>query len=384
MAYKKQDILNYTMQETANELYEKQLIDKSVYESIFSKFIHDLYSPKLFIRFVAGIITIIGCLFAGGFLGMLSNFSNIRLLIFLNGVFSVIALEVGINNKKIYNAGIDNVFQLIAVGCFTDFITADFLSPGNNYITYLIIMILSIVCSYRYIDALMAFLANLSKVICLVLICFELGNMGKIIAPFIVFIFSVSEYFIIKKLLAGNKIFIYKKVLKSLSTLSLLLIYCSLNYYVICELNNMINNTNVTTIPLGFLFWISTFFIPILYIGRSIQLKNKGLLLTGICCLIASFASFRYYHSLLPTEWALFIVGLILILFGYWLIKFLHANKNGFTSRNIYGQINKNDIFEAMIAAQVAASSTSNIDKAQNGTQFGGGSSGGGGASDSY
>jgi len=109
-------------------------------------------------------------------------------------------------------------------------------------------------------------------------------------------------------------------------------------------------------------------------------MKNKTLLLCGVGCLVTSFVSFRFYHSLLPTEWALFIVGLLLILSGYWLIKYLKETKNGYSSQNIYQQSNKNALLESMIASQVAVSSASAIDKTQNDIQFGGGSSGGGGA----
>jgi len=329
---------------------------------------------------VGGIITFIGCLFGGGFLGLMFNFSNLRLIAFLDGVFSIVLLEIIINNKKLFNAGTDNVLQLLAVGCFIYFLTTNDLYPVNNAFTYFVIMILCIGCSYRYIDSFMALIANLAAVIFIVLICFTFGNIGKMIAPFIVFIFSVSEYFILKKVLSDNEVFIYKKVIQSISTLSLLLIYCSLNYYVVCELNNIINNTHNTSIPLGFLFWMTTFFIPIIYIYRSILMKNKTLLLCGVGCLVTSFVSFRFYHSLLPTEWALFIVGLLLILSGYWLIKYLKETKNGYSSQNIYQQSNKNALLESMIASQVAVSSASAIDKTQNDIQFGGGSSGGGGA----
>ena len=384
MIYQKQEIINYKLQETANDLYNQQMIDKTVYENILSKFPHNLYSPTLFLRFVGIVITLIGSLFAGGFIGLLLSFSNYRVMTLFNGVLSVFVLEVGVKNNKLYNSGTDNVLQLIAVSCFTAFLIANLISPGFNAITYFIMMLLCTLCSYRYIDSFMGVLANLSAVAFIVFICFEYGNTGKMNAPFIVTLFSVSEYYILKKILTKNNIFIYKKILLNLSTLSLLLIYCSLNYYVVCELNNMINNTQNTTIPFGVLFWLATFIIPVLYIYRSIVLNNKSLLLTGIGCLVASFISFRYYHSVLPTEWALFIVGLLLILLGYWLIKYLQETKNGFTSQNIYQQTNNNTMLEAMVAAQVAASIDASFDKSQNGTQFGGGSSGGGGASGGF
>ena len=388
MVYLKQDILNYNIQETANDLYSKQMIDKTLHKNILRSFPNKFYSPSLFIRFVGVVITLIGCAFGGGFIGsfiiLIGATSNFKFISFLYGLLSILVLEVGIKNNKLYNAGTDNVLQLLAVSCFTFFMTANDLYPANYSFTYFVIMLLCIGCSYRYVDAFMALLANISAVIFIVLLCFKIGDTGKMIAPFIVFIFSIAEYFFLKNVLSGKEVFIYKKVLQSISTLSLLLIYCSLNYYVVCELNNIINNTHDTSIPLGFLFWITTFSIPIIYIYRSILLKNKTLLLTGIGCLVASFASFRYYHSLLPAEWALFIVGLLLIVLGYWLFKYLQETKNGFTSQNIYQQSNKNALLESMIAAQVAASASSGIDNVENGSQFGGGSSGGGGASGGF
>ena len=38
MAYQKQEIINYKIQETAGDLYNKQMLDKTVYENILSIF----------------------------------------------------------------------------------------------------------------------------------------------------------------------------------------------------------------------------------------------------------------------------------------------------------------------------------------------------------
>ncbi len=383
MAYIKQDIINYTMQDTAKELMEKKAINKDQYNNIVTSFSHDLYCPTLFLRFVAGIITTVGCLFASGFVGLLFAFTNFRFMAFVCGVLSIITLELMIKHNKIFNAGTDNVLQLIAVGCFSTFFILDILS-ANNAFTYALLMLFCAACSYRYVDAFMALLANLSAVMFVVLACFASGSNGKLIAPFVIFLFAAAEYYTLKNILAKETIFIYKKTLKSLSTFSLILMYASLNYYVVCELNNSINNTNNTSIPMGWIFWITTFTIPVIYIVRSIIMKNKSLLLTGIFCLVTSIASFRYYHSIMPPEWALFITGILLIAVGYSLIQLLEQTRNGFTSQNIFQQTNKNTLLESMIAAQATASANQSINKANSGVHFGGGSSGGGGATDSF
>jgi hypothetical protein len=133
-------------------------------------------------------------------------------------------------------------------------------------------------------------------------------------------------------------------------------------------------------IPLGWLFWILTLFIPLLYIAAGIRNKDSILIRSGLILVFAGVLTFRNYHHILATEIALVLGGILLTLIAYGLTRYLKYPKHGFSSEefqdpNSLGRIQ----IESLVIAQTFG--THQVQLPDSGhTDFGGGSGGGGGA----
>ena len=85
-------------------------------------------------------------------------------------------------------------------------------------------------------------------------------------------------------------------------------------------------------IRFGWLFWISTFLVPIIYLARGIQKKDALLLRIGLLLIPAIVLTVRYYHHILPVEITMTLGGAFMIGCAYLLLKYLRQPKCGFTN----------------------------------------------------
>ena len=170
-----------------------------------------------------------------------------------------------------------------------------------------------------------------------------------------------------------------------LSVTGLVCLYAAGNYFVVREASVAMFNLNLKEgedIPFGWLFWIFTMALPVLYMARGIQKKDAVLLRVGLLLVAALVGTVRYYFHLLPVEMAMVLAGIICTGVAYGLIRYLRQPKHGFTHKE------QNDGFfmdklqvESLVIAQTFSGPSLPADS---GTQFGGGSGGGGGATGQF
>jgi len=231
----------------------------------------------------------------------------------------------------------------------------------------------------------MAGIAALAFLAIVFLVSIQLGSLAKAITPFVVMITSGLVYFFVKQQIKNPKNKYYANGLLMISVIALVCFYAAGNFYVVREASIALLNMDLKggeTIPLGWLFWIFTIIIPLLYMARGIQKKEAVLLRTGLLLVAAIVFTVRYYYHVMPAEVAMLTGGIVFIALAYALIKYLHEPKYGFTYRQ------QNDLFfmdkltvESLVIAQTFSGSQLPTDT---GTQFGGGSGGGGGASGEF
>ncbi len=103
-----------------------------------------------------------------------------------------------------------------------------------------------------------------------------------------------------------------------LEFLGLILLYTSINYYVVRELGRSLLHPGPTQVwpPFPTLFWIATFFIPLAMLAAGLTKKNKTLLHSSLLCLSLSFLTFKYYYQIAPIEQVLSLSGVLLLVFG--------------------------------------------------------------------
>ncbi|MGB4844736.1 MAG: hypothetical protein WBP16_09735, partial [Ferruginibacter sp.] len=203
----------------------------------------------------------------------------------------------------------------------------------------------------------------------------------KTIVPFIIMAASLIVYFMAVP--AKKELLHYGNCLLMVEIAALLCFYAAGNYYTVRELSNSMFDLYLQpgeSIPFGWIFWIFTVLIPVLYLVIGIRKKDAVLLRTGLILFAAIVFTVRYYHSLLPVEVIMTIAGIVLLVLAYGLMKWLHKPVYGFTSRDISSgnTMGKLQIESLLLAQTFKPGADMDTPK------FGGGDFGGGGASSDY
>jgi hypothetical protein len=193
-------------------------------------------------------------------------------------------------------------------------------------------------------------------------------------------------YFFSKRLLQAGQWKHYSDGLTLATITCLVCVYAAGNYFVVREASIEMFNLSLNEgqdIPFGWLFWMFTIVIPLLYIGRGIQKKDAVLLRVGLLLVAAIVFTVRYYYHVIPAELAMVLGGMFFIILSYALIKYLHQPRYGFTYKE---QRDKNFMdklqVESLVIAQTFSGPASSA--TDTGTQFGGGTGGGGGATGEF
>lgn len=382
-AYQKTDLYNKYVKEQAEKALQTGYIEKESYDKIVDIHPIKLYTPNYFIRIAMALLTIVAIVFSGLLFWLLTSASNngsiIMILIFL-AIICYIALEVFVNSKRYYNAGIDNVLMSMVLV----FIISAFFISGID--SWLIIsswmMIISLWLCIRFTDAFMAILSYCCFIVLLFLLYVKAGDIAKATAPFMIMAVSALTYFVMRRLNTG-KIFIYGFCFEAVTLLTLITFYAAGNYFIVKELSNQMFHLQLSAdspIPFGWFFWIFTLIIPPAYIIYGLIKKDFLLMRTGLGLIAATIFTVKYYYAVLPPEIEMLVAGIILIVASYALIKYLNKPKYGYTSENVYQSKNELLNAEALLIAETFTKKSAT----ENSGLYGGGSGGGGGATGKY
>ncbi len=384
-AYSSTDLYNQIVQEQASDAFRTSCIRGESYKKILQSYACKLYTPNYFIRIALGLVTIIAVLFTAILLGLLFGASgSVQLvtLCFFLGIACYAALEIIVKNKKYYNAGIDNILM---VSVITFFISAFFVYDATTNYTLIAgtVMLISLYLCVRFTDAFMAIISYFSFFLFFFFLYLELGTIARTTAPMLMMVVSALVYLLMKSKEKKERLILYNFCIESVMFLTLLTFYASSNYFVVKELSNQMFGLNLTIhdgIPMGWLFWILTISIPVIYVLYGIKRKDFLFIRTGLGLIAVTIFTVRYYHNILPLEISMLIAGAIMITVSYMLIQYLRIPKKGYTSADLDPR-NKNILnAEALIIAQTFGTSS----KSDNNNLFGGGSGGGGGATGDF
>ena len=161
-----------------------------------------------------------------------------------------------------------------------------------------------------------------------------------------------------------------------LEIVGLVAFYGSINYFVVDKLLDRDPETGITS-PYNYIFTFLTLFVPLFYLMAGIQTKDRILWILGGLGIVASILTFRYYHAIMPIEWALTLAGLALLVLAFLLIHYLKTPRKNFAYQPERG---KSSLIETLIVNQFLPQTAANKDT----IPFGGGDFGGGGASEGY
>jgi hypothetical protein len=288
-------------------------------------------------------------------------------------------LELMVSNRH-YRSGVDDALLWMAAACIIGGINA--LAPVAALTNALLVFLMAVILFLRFTNTVMAAIAALALLAILFFTLIRLGEVAKAITPFVIMLGSGLLYFFSRQLLASGKWKHYTNGLILVSITTLICFYAAGNYFVVREASIAMFGLALKEgqgIPFGWLFWLFTVAIPIVYIFRGIQKKDAVLLRVGLLLVAAIVFTVRYYYHLIPAEIAMVLGGVVFIALSYALIKYLHEPKYGFTYKE---QLDKNLMDKLQVESLVIAQTFSgtNLPNAVTGTQFGGGTGSGGGA----
>ncbi|MDQ6813053.1 MAG: hypothetical protein M3040_04890 [Bacteroidota bacterium] len=381
--YSHADLSNRHIQDQVSGAYLKGKLGAESFKKVLTNYPSNLYTPNYFVRIAMGLLTMVAIIFSALLVVFmfLSTAKGAAMYVILAAIYYT-GLELFVKQKSYYNAGIDNLLMFFSAA-FLIAGVAIYQDAPHNTIPAFVAIITCLYLSIRLVDGFMAVLAFVSFLIFVFLVYTRFGNLAKATAPLLLTAISVVVYLLIKKLLKRKKYVVYQFCFRSVLQVSLLTIYTCCNYFVVKEISNEMFGMGLSlneSIPLGWLFWILTFAIPIAYIAYGIARKDLMVIRTGLVLTAAPVFTFRYYYHIMAVEIAMLIAGTVLSVASYLLIKYLKAAKGGFSFEK-EADANKERIdMKSLILAQVSGKEA----KVDAGVEFGGGSFGSGGAGGNF
>jgi hypothetical protein len=350
------------------------------------------YMPGAVVRVGLFILTFIIASVSTGFLSLIA--SGVDILdtpvwpIFL-GVICYGFLEFLVKGKHYFHSGVDNALLyysacLFAGGCIWLIIDIH-LNSVDTLVCAGLTCILCTLLTFRFADVVTMAASCIAFFAFVYFAWAKAGPFGLATMPFIMMIAAGGTYFFFNRISNNKGSVNYTNCLTIAKLISLIALYAAGNYFVVNRLNNALNglDDSHTAIPFGYIFWLWTLLIPVVYLYIGIKKKNTMLLRLGMILAAASIATFRNYYHLLPIEIMLTLSGMILLALSYTIIKYLKIPRNGFT----YAEPDEAGTLHSLnIEGLVIGEATSHLPPAANQPtqRFGGGTGGGGGSSGDF
>lgn len=379
IAYSENELYNYSIRTQARESFETAEIRKESLDKIEYEYPSKLYTPHFFIAIALGLLTIVALTFTGFLFWLLTNADSstgIRMLSTFMAVLCYLLLEWGVKIKHYFNAGVDNVLMVLILG-FTSGIFLDVIENPSWAIIYGVLMLVSLWLSIRFVDSFMAIVSCFFFLaFCLVSIL-KIGNIALIYFPFVMMILIAALYFLLEKVKKSIQ-FMYEKCMTILTIFLLIAFYASGNFWVIEEFQSEMVTSNVP-IRFGWVFWIFTCFIPLIYIAYGLIKRRLIHLRTGLFLVAMTIFTYKFYFTFLPVEIEMLLLGLLLVALIYYLIRLLQPARYGYSSEIASPRSSWKNL-EALVVAETMGGE--NRDPAD--SLMAGGSGGGGGASGEF
>jgi hypothetical protein len=381
IAYKPGAFYHRHIQSQANEALEKSVIDKAAYDRIAEAYPGILYTPNFFVRLGLFLLATLAVACGAGLLMLISSGGEyaIRVMAVFAGLCVFGALEMFIRSRSPFRAGLDDglVYSAVCLVYFGIVIDAGGIGPS---LECLILLVITLVCCIRYVDALMGLVAYGAYLGFIYFIAVQWGATGRALLPFIMMIASLAPRPLLHRLAKREAALPWRLCLDILNASTLLAFYLAGNYYVVREANALISGVP-GPIPLAWLWWTLTIVTPFVYIGWGIRKKDPLFLWVGMALVTAAVFTFRYYYHVLPAELAMVIAGALLIALAYILLRYLRIPRHGFTSAPAD---EPHPLDTPLVEGLIVAETFQPQQPAESGFQFGGGSGGGGGAGGEY
>ena len=378
-AYHESDVRNFQLHLKAPELLEDGFLTPPQYEQVKTAFPVELRQGNIFVRIglflFTGLCILFSILFVSWIIGVLDSGQRGLggLLLFFAVVLTALN-EYLIRKRHWYRQGSDNALCYASIICLV--IGVGLVSKFDDPLDFSVFfLVFSSLAAVRYGDPIAALGAFYTLLFSFIL-AYDSNGLPMIHLPFVGVILSLTVYFFAKTALKNVSWFYWEDCFKVLEIVGLVAFYGSINYFVVDKLLDRDPETSIPS-PYNYIFTFLTMFVPLFYLMAGIQTKDRILWILGGLGIVASILTFRYYHAIMPIEWALTLAGLALLVLAFLLIHYLKTPRKNFAYQPERG---KSSLIETLIVNQFLPQTAANKDT----IPFGGGDFGGGGASEGY
>lgn len=391
IAYDKIKLDNLFITNYAKQLKRLDLIDEKTLADIAKAKQPAYKHSNIFIRIGVVLLTYVLTFCSYGLIVLffgLDASAAFKIAALFFAIVTFAALEFFIKSKNNYATGIDDALLYFALMCFAIFLGITII-PDSSFqflLFYAFIFPVTLLSFIRYTDKLMAVISYLTFLLMCFYATIQLGNISKLIMPFVIMIISIAAYFFVTKQNEKYALRFWFNGLQWLQYAALISFYAAGNYYIVREASVQFFDMPLKPgdeIPLYELFYAFTILVPFVYVYFALKKKDSVLLNCGLILIAVSIATIRYYHQLIPIEMALLLGGIVLLAIGYFAYIYLKTPRQHFTfeeDRNGTQWFSKDA--EALIIAQALATTTAT--PKHDGAEYGDGKFGGGGAGESF
>ena len=250
MSYNKSWMDGENIRAVSKKLMNNKLINEVQFKQIEEQHKEHFYSPNLFVRIGLFIFTFILANSVLGIFGMtfaaaFNDEMAFGILCFIAAAALFFTLKFFIKTKHHFRSGIDDCllymalfFVIAGFTLFTDF--------GNPKLILVLSLPVLAFGAYIYHDRFVAILAFL----CLLMLVFLTAadySIGKLILPFLFCIIASVVTVSAHRMLLNDRFIYWDHVLKALKIVGLVIVYLSMNYFVVREGNILLQESTLET-----------------------------------------------------------------------------------------------------------------------------------------
>jgi len=400
IAYNSAVIQNTKILKKVRQWFAYQLLSAQQLKLANETYPINFYNPNIFIK--VGLFVFTGLIIFASLGLFLLFFSSIISYSSSNTAFAIITcivfaiscvlvLEQFIKAKVLYRSGVDEALLYASLAflfsglCFMFFNSTGESNDYNNFLAILLVFLpFTVFAAIRYLDTIVAAIA-MGTIYAICFLCLiKLGDVAKLIMPFVFMAISAIFYFVIQKQKQRIALSVWKSLLIMAEAFVLMVFYLSCNYFVIRESSIEFFDMTINegeNIPMAWLFYVLTAIVPLVYIVWGLKQKDKVLLWIGLLLVAVSVLTFKYYFSLGHPEITLTIAGIVMIVIAYVSIKYLKTDKHNITFKE---EIDEDNFLKSNAEALAMVQSFTQQPTQAKTEDFGGGEFGGGGSGNTF
>lgn len=383
IAFDKELLQNTLLIEAADDLKSGEFLSDEQFRAAKAAFPALKTHRNLFLRIaflLLGSFCYASCSGVAALVLLSSGDGSYELMAILMAILGIVSAEV-LSRNSFYAHGLDDAAIL---GFLLWIGIASAAISESSIAVSVAVALAAVFCTMRYSHTLSAIIGVMALVAFIGILAFEYHVIPEFYLTFVLFFASIALFFAYRKLRLHTAAAFYSAPLQALQLCSLLIAYFSMNYLVVREMARDFMDYEVgpgADIPMAYLFYFTTFAIPVSYIVFGVRLRSKIMLWCGLFALGFSIFTIRFYYHVIPTEWALVLGGSALLGFALLAARKLKHRQRGLT----FEKDRMHDSRALSVAQAVIVNSHAIQDIPSNGPmEFGGGGFSGGGAGGSF